>query len=230
MRVHELHLRAADPAAQLDFYSSLLDLPAEANSDGSVTVRVGRSNLVFSPASDGAEPAYHFAVNVPEHRFEAAQSWLADRVGLVADEAGDVAHYFDFMNAHAVYARDPAGNVVELVARHGLDDAGNTDTDVDGPFSGEECLGLSEVGLPVTDVEAALDTLESTVGVDAWPESDETFGIAGDDHGMFIVVPLGREWFPTDLAARAFPLDVRVSDVPGEGLDVPDHPYSVTVV
>lgn len=224
MRVDELRLRAADPAAQLDFYTSLFGLPAAENADGSVTVEVGSSDLVFAPADDGEEPYYHFAINVPENRIEAAREWLADRVDPLADEDGDVVHAFDFMNAHAVYARDPAGNVVELVARHGLDDA------AEEPFTSDSLLEISEVGLPVPDVGETLDALETAVGVEPWPESDETFGVAGDDHGLFIAVRLGREWFPTDAPARAFPVDVTVSDVDGGGYAFDNLPYTVTVV
>ena len=56
--------------------------------------------------------------------------------------SGELVFDFSFWDALACYFRDPAGSIVELIAHRGLGERGTR-----GAFSGEELLGLSEVGL-----------------------------------------------------------------------------------
>lgn len=82
---------------------------------------------------------YHFAINVPQNQFEDAVTWLSDRVELLSDtETGDSEIFFEDWNAHAVYCLDPAGNLLELIARHDLSN------DSDRPFGSENFLEVSE--------------------------------------------------------------------------------------
>ena len=93
MRIRELVLPAADPAAQAEFHAAFGDL----------------SWLRFEP---GPAVCSHWAINVPPQRFEEAVEHARERVELEIEE---------FVSAdwrsRAAYFYDPGGNIVELIAR-----------------------------------------------------------------------------------------------------------------
>jgi catechol 2,3-dioxygenase-like lactoylglutathione lyase family enzyme len=189
MRFVEVTLAA--PAGLADFYGETLGLPVADDA-----VRVGETTLRFEPAED--EPFYHFALLVPGDRFDASLAWARERVEVL----GDV---FDFDNwdALAFYFHDPAGNIVELIAHHGLEENGR-----DGPFAAEELVGLSELGL-VGDRSALLRDLEER-GLQLWSGSidePDALGFVGEKGRTLILARPGRGWLPTGRPAEPHPVE-----------------------
>jgi hypothetical protein len=187
----------AAPTDLQDFYGGVLGLPL----DGGATV-IGETRLDFRVEDGGA--FYHFALLVPGDRFEAALAWARERVELL----GDV---FDFDNwdALAVYFHDPAGNIVELIAHHGLAENARS-----GEFAAEELVGLSELGI-VGDPAELLEQLEAA-GLELWDGTiDEPGRLAfvGERGRTLILAPPGRGWLPTGRPAEEHPVDVRVEGV-----------------
>ena len=133
------------------------------------------------------------------------------RRAAAATGIGDLVFDFSFWDALACYFRDPAGSIVELIAHRGLGHNGRT-----GRFSGEELLGLSELGL-VGDIRAlALDLEELNLRV--WSGSlDDPDGLAfvGEKARTLILCPQGRGWLPTDRPAEPHPVEVVLSGTPG---------------
>src|SRR2546423_211293 len=121
MKIDELQLSASDPASQREFYANVLGLPIHADTADTLALRAGGSRLVFAQAPEGWSGVYHFAFNVPEDRFKEAKEWAARRVALIRNSAGEDEFNFVSWNAHSLYFYDPAGNIVELIARHDLD-------------------------------------------------------------------------------------------------------------
>ena len=153
----------------------------------------GATRLRFG---DGPEVCSHFAVNVAPERFDDAVDWARRRAGLVADDVS-----FPAWRARAAYFFDPGGNIVELIARERA--------------PGQAVfLEVSEVGLPVTDVDAAVDWLDAELGLPRFDVDPGRFGAMGDDRGLFIVVPVGRPWLFTEEPATDAPLRVAI-DAPG---------------
>ena len=224
MRIHRLVLETAVPDELADFYGGRLGLPVSRDERG-FSVTIGRTEVEFSETNAG-EPFYHFAINIPKNRFDAARDWLADRVGLLPDvDSGETEFYFEFMNAHATYFEDPAGNIGELIARHDLDDA------TDGPdeaFDSDCLLEVSEIGLPVREVPSAVETIESHTDATGWESDSETFRVVGDDHGMFVLVREGRDWFVSGRPAGVFPTEI-VIEGSGPGYEWPDLPYRIDI-
>jgi hypothetical protein len=180
------------PADLRDFYAGALGLPR----DGEAII-VGETRLRFRVESGGA--FYHFALLVPGDRFDAAHVWARERVELL----GDV---FDFeaWDARAVYFHDPAGNIVELIAHHGLEDHGRT-----GEFAAEELVGFSELGV-VGDPPKLLARLESA-GLRIWDGTVEEPGrlaFVGEQARTLILAPPGRGWLPTDRPAEPHPVEL----------------------
>jgi hypothetical protein len=163
----------------------------------------GASRLRFA---GGPPVCSHFAINVPPQRFDEAVSWARERAELVEDDVP-----IDAWRARSAYFFDPAGNIVELIARERA--------------PGEELfLEISEVGLPVADVGAAVEWLESELGLPYFSGNRRDFAAVGDDRGLFIVVPVGRPWLFTDVPAPDAPLRVAIESertgdavVPGSG-------------
>jgi hypothetical protein len=188
MRFVEVTLAA--PLDLRDFYGGELGLPL----DGDAIV-VGETRLRFRVEGGGA--FYHFALLVPGDRFDAGLAWAGERVELL----GDV---FDFDNwdALAVYFHDPAGNIVELIAHHGLEENGRT-----GAFAADELVGFSELGI-VGDPPELLRRLEA-IGLALWDgevEGSGRLGFVGERGRVLILAPPGRGWLPTGRPAERHPV------------------------
>jgi catechol-2,3-dioxygenase len=153
----------------------------------------------------------HFAVNVPPQRFEEAVAQARERVEL---EEADVP--FPAWRARSAYFFDPGGNIVELIARERA--------------PGEDLfLEISEVGLPVADVGAAVEWLESELGLPHFSGDRRNFSAVGDDRGLFIVVPVGRPWLFTEEPAPDVPVEVTIEGERGGELVVPGSGHVVTL-
>ena len=86
-------------------------------------------------------------------------------------EVVDYAHW----NAHSVFFNDPAGNVVEYIARHDLK---NTDT---SPFSWADILYVSEIGLVVDDAAEMSQAVGKMTAVAPYKGGNTDFMAMGDE-------------------------------------------------
>ena len=222
MRIAKVFLLASDLAALSDFYSTALGLPVQEATDGTLALEVGRSQLVFEAGAAQWSGFYHFAFDIPENQFREAKIWMSRRMSLISDAGGEDEFDFVAWNAHAMYFYDPAGNIVELIARHDLANGS------DRPFGGHSLLGISEIGLTTDDVAATVSLLGSWLGVYRGSQ-DEAFTALGDDHGLLIVVKQGRAWFPdTGKEAGLYPVTVLASTDNGETYCISGPPYRIT--
>ena len=188
-----LKLRLRAPRAELDgmrrFYADVLGLSAEADDDDRICVRAGGTTIVFDAAPDDDKPYYHFAFNIPENKLASAKKWLAPRCPLIKRPDGSDEYHFATWNAHAFYFNDPAGNLLEFIARHNLPNAD------EGEFTSRDILYASEIALVVDDVAAAATAARDRLGVEVFAGSQsEQFAAMGDDHRLLIIVKRGRTW------------------------------------
>jgi catechol 2,3-dioxygenase-like lactoylglutathione lyase family enzyme len=215
MRLRHLTLATADPDALRPFYAETLGLPVSDTVEGFV-VAVGASALEFR-AADAGDPFYHVAFSVPGD-IDAATEWLRKRTNVLGS-AGREQFRYDFAGADAVYAADPAGNVLELLARDGRQ----------GPdeFGPNSLLDVGEIGLVTSDVPWAAERLDRTFGLEGSP-TDE-FAYMGGPEGAFVLTVPGRSWFPTDRGAELAPLSV-VAEGGRGALSFVEGPVSVVGV
>ena len=202
MRIHTVRLAAADPAALGAYYADTLGAQVVTTTD-QVEIALGHSRLIFERA-DRVAGVYHFAVNIPERKLGAAWAWLDGRVAWLRAD-GATTEFVDHVEwqASALYFEDPAGNIVELIARHTLPD------ERAGAFSNADLLEVSEIGIAAANVEAVRDRISARFGLPVYGEASATFSALGDERGLLILVVAGRAWFPERRHA-ALPMPARV--------------------
>lgn len=207
MQIRELRLRTGDPYRLGAFYGGLLGLPSfsEAADGQEISFRAGLTKLTFQQAEPGQQPVYHFAVNIPENKFGEAKKWISSKTALNRLE-GKNETFFDSWNAHALYFEDPAGNIVEFIARHNLANGSAH------PFTSEDWLEISEIGIAAANPLALVERL-NRLGLPCLREKSETFMPVGDERGMVIVVSEGRRWFFSRRDAEFQPFEADIAGI-----------------
>jgi hypothetical protein len=234
-RIRGLELLTAAPLAEMkSFYQQSLGLPVLEDRPDRLTVAAGATPIAFVPARpDGGRPFYHFAFNIPENKVRAARAWQLERSPLLPIPArlrdpeypDDVVNYSHW-NAHSLFFFDPAGNVVEYIARHDLGNA------ADGPFTSSDILYASEIGLIVDDVPATAATLCGVVGVEQYRDGSDQFTALGDERGLLLVMQRGRLLSfdaPERKAADVFRTTARVRGARSTRFHVAEFPYEVVM-
>jgi hypothetical protein len=218
------------------FYGKTLELRVFDEKPDRFTVEAGETMITFVDSTDtagGRAPFYHFAFNIPENKILKALEWQRARTPLLpipernrADgfppEVVDYRHW----NAHSIFFLDPAGNVVEYIARHDLP---NRDTH---PFSWGDILYASEIGLIVDDVAAAATVLGQNAGVTPYRGGSEAFQAMGDEQGLLLVMKRGRVIDFTSEphnAVRVYRTGVTVRGETAAQHQLAGYPYRITV-
>ncbi len=207
MHFEEIKLSAKQLSSLYNFYKDVLELPVKYVSNKNIVIDVGRSKLIFENFDDEPGAFYHFAFNIPSNKFEEAFTWLQNKVELLwlDDYKSYVA---DFVNWHAksVYFLDPAGNILELIARFDLKDL------ADETFSSNQFRNISEIGLVSSNENfdgfacSLIDKYQLKYFSKQPPLPH--FRAIGNDEGLFIIVPENRNWFSTNKPSGIFRLEV----------------------
>jgi hypothetical protein len=234
-RILGVELQSAAPLARMkEFYQRSIGLTVVEDRADRLTVSAGESRLTFIPAaSDRARPFYHFAFNIPENKIRAARDWQRERTPLLPIPANlrdaafpnDVVNYSHW-NAHSVFFFDPAGNVVEYIARHDLRNSAS------GGFDPRDLLCLSEIALVVDDVAAMAASLRQVAGVENYRGESEQFAALGDERGLLLVMRRGRVISfdsPERKAVDVFRTAIRVRGPRRAEHRVANFPYDVAV-
>lgn len=215
-RIRELNLlTSCDLQTMKQFYDEVLELEIQKATDELLSIKAGVSVINFHLSKDSENPFYHFAFNIPENKISKAREWMVERTELIdspahlvdSDFPQDVWYYRNW-DAHSIYFWDPAGNVLECIARHTLD---NAET---GEFGGRDMHCVSEIALVVDDVSEYADSLKQQFQLDSYKTSSAEFHAVGDEAGLLLVFRKGRfttaakrepkEWdvFPTEVFVK----------------------------
>lgn len=222
MDITYLELHAKDLKAQREYYSEVLGLPVKSSAER-LEVQAGKTGLVFTQSHLRFDGAYHFAFNIPENQFQDAKGWINRRVPLLRDANGKDEFESRTWNSHSVYFKDAAGNVLEFIARHTMQNA------VEGYFSERHILNVSEIGLPSENVIGVANGLCQMLGLSPYmQEPNENFTPVGDENGLFILPLKDRIWMPdSGVPAKLLPVKLRVN-VDGREWEVRGVPYEIT--
>lgn len=210
MQIKELKLQSANILALFSFYKAVLELPV-IQSGKRITITAGETKLVFDEASENENPFYHFAFNIPSNKFDEAFQWIKQKVKLLwlKDYNGFIADFINW-NAKSFYFKDPAGNILEMIARFDLKDNAND------PFSSRQIRNISEMGMvfPAETFNEGIQSLMKKYSLNYFDKQSPLpyFRAIGNDKGLFIVVPKNRAWFATDKESKIFRTEVTFVD------------------
>jgi hypothetical protein len=208
MQIKTLRLQTSHLLPLYYFYKDLLELPVDKTSKHSITIIAGQSQLIFNEVNKTKNPFHHFAFNIPNNKFKEALQWMQSKVELLwlDDYKSYVA---DFVNWHAksFYFKDPAGNILEMIARFDLND------EADISFSSRHIRNISEIGivLPINTFDENINALMKRFPISYFNKQPPLphFRAIGNDDGLFVIVPENRVWFSTkNEMSKIFPVKI----------------------
>lgn len=208
MLLKEIRLKTNHLSALHNFYKEVLELPTVYSSEKSIIVTAGKSQLIFEETNNPGNPFYHFAFNIPSNKFEEAFQWMKTKLELLwlDDYKSYIANFVNW-NAKSFYFIDPAGNILELIARFDLNDT------VDENFSCAHIRNVSEIGLvfPVKSFDSDVNKLLEQYPLSYFDKQPPVpyFRAVGNDEGLFVIVPENRVWFSTkNIMSQIFPMTI----------------------
>jgi catechol 2,3-dioxygenase-like lactoylglutathione lyase family enzyme len=225
MRIERVTFLTDDLEGQHQFYRQVLGLTVE-RADYKLLVHAGATLVEFQQGTQNWNGAYHFAFDIPENQVQSAYEQLKDQVVFFKgeDEKEIISH--TGWEAHALYFRDPAGNVVELIGRHTERNAS------DGGFGADSILYVSEVGLPGEDVPLTVRKLQDDLELPIFDgDGSEAFTALGTSQGLIIVTALERTWYPnTGVQSSYNPVEICLVLDNGEHyqINAPPYPCEIT--
>ncbi|MDF1864134.1 MAG: hypothetical protein P1U70_04845 [Saprospiraceae bacterium] len=204
MRIKKLKLYSNQINKLIHFYESVLGFEITKKKSTYFEVKIGYTILAFEESNQACY--YHFAFNIPSFQSLNALKWLQKRVEILPDETGKLICEFVNWNAEAIYFYDPAGNVLEFIARKNLNIVANE------KFSSKSVINISEMAMPVNDVKAHFDFLNNEFedfSIEKYSGDYKRFCASGDEEGLFIIVDTKvKKWYPTNKPSLAFPFEI----------------------
>ena len=134
----ELNLRARRLEKNRYFWETLLGFTVvDSPNPGQYTLQVGNTRLTFRQSNLPPDleasffPQYHFTISIPSNQIESCLEWILKQKGTYpsTNEEATIPLWKDYLtdaeiirrnlyNSQSVFIQDPAGNVVEILARH----------------------------------------------------------------------------------------------------------------
>lgn len=205
MEIKSLTLHSNNLVETKMFYTKTLGFTLVDEDDNNFQIMVGSSKLTFTNQSASNNPFYHFAFNIPANKFSEAKQWTKERLNLLTENGEDEVD-FSHLPAHAFYFYDPSGNIVEFIARYGINPNSNL------PFTSESILNISEIGLVVEDV---MKTGQKMINNGIFERdnnsiSDKYLNFMGKKHkGIFVILDQpDRKWLFSEKYSAIFPLEI----------------------
>ena len=219
-----LELETADLSTERMFYTRTLGLPLRQATTDTFTVQAGTTALTFR-ASIQQPLLYHFAFTIPFNKWKQAKAWLTARTRLLEGEGKDEFES-ERVRTHNYYFPDPAGNILEFIAREDLPAKAGEH------FGPEDILHISEIGLVVDDVPAGAKHLQRRLGVEVFRDSSfEDFAQLGDINGVLILAKPGRLWAPEGRQPAVIsPVRVGILGALAQRIILEPYPYVLEVV
>ncbi len=185
------------------FYENVLEFQITEAGDHYFQMDIGESKLVFKES--GHASLYHFAINIPGNQYTLAKLWAKERVLLNREDGLDDIYYARF-DADAFYFEDPAGNVIEFIARRHVDKWSD--------FTIESLLNVSEVSITtpfVKEVGEQLQALGISVSGHVSIEPEE-LNFLGRKDTFILLVPPKRRWYFSKRMSVTSPISIQLTN------------------
>ena len=138
----------------------------------------------------------------------------------------DVIHFPNW-NAHSLFFWDPAYNVVELIARHDLDNGRP------GKFTRKDVLYASEIAIAVDSQNESAHMLHDDLGLAVYPPGRKSgWWSMGDENGLILCTQNGRSWgehTPTPRRLRTHPVEIEIAGDEDKVYMLQNYPFEITV-
>lgn len=209
MEIKSLRLSSNKLVETRIFYTKTLGFTLVNEDEYSFQIRVGSSKLTFTNQDSNNNPFYHFAFNIPSNKYSEAKQWTKDRVNLLIENGEDEVD-FSHLPAHAFYFYDPSGNIVEFIARYGINQ------ESEHPFTPDSILNISEIGLIVEDaVNIGNKMIQNKIYErDKKTISNHYLNFMGlKSKGIFVILAQpGRKWLFSEKYSAIFPLEIELDN------------------
>lgn len=222
MKIKEIQLFANNIEQIFQFYNQTLELPVRQKTVDSVSFNCGATVLTFLQTDEIANPYYHFAFNISEHKIDLALNWLKERGVLVNPIDGHEVEFSKSWDSHSIYFYDSAGNIVEFIARHR-----QRSESVDQEFTIQDIVNISEIGLPSQDVLVLSEYIRSEYKEVVYIDGNHIFTPIGDEEGLFILSSLQRNWLGSNKKVNIYPVQVVILGAHEQTILLPEHPYTI---
>jgi catechol-2,3-dioxygenase len=204
MQIRELKIYSSNHSGQIEFYSKTLGLVLIHQTGNEAQFKIGKSRLILMKSA--RSHPYHLAINIPSNRLKEALAWLKLRVDILKSEGNEIQD-FSAWNAQSVYFYDQDKNIVELIARKHLNNENQA------PFDADSFLEISEIGLPVNDLEATYNGLRAILDIQIYDGDFEKFCAIGDERGLFICIDkTAKTWFPSGDKACSSDFEIKFEE------------------
>ena len=233
--IENIRLQTSASFAEMkSFYVAKMGLRLARESEREITFVAGKSTVTFVAVDEpeSGAPWYHFAFNIPENKLMKALEWQKARSEIIPtpDRARDPDYpieirHFPRWNAHSIFFWDPAGNLLEHIARHDLGNAR------DGKFGTDDLLNISEVAFVVDDQQEMARAMNRELGLGVYPESTGFWWAMGDENGLMLAIPR-RIWGENTPDPRRFgvhPTEATIRGASGVSFDYEGFPYSIVM-
>ena len=206
MKIKQVELYISHYQEMICFYEHILGFRLKSWTEEMADFQIGESMLRLIKDKKENHYYYHFAFNIPANKFKVAKSWLKEKVTLLTEDGEDEIEFDGSMQATSCYFEDPAGNIVELIARKQV--APNSDT---REFTTRDILSISEISLTTDDIGAAYKQMQA-LGLSVRGENqihlDTYLNFVGDqeDNAFVLLGPIGRRWLFSEKPAIASPV------------------------
>ena len=191
MKIRELQLFTNELEKTKSFYTTILAFELIEENENQFSLQVGWTRLTFVKSDE--EHIYHFSFLVCKNQFEKAFDWIQNKTKILNTDTDQHIANFENWNAQSFYFYDGGRNLAEMITHY------NLAYENDEEFDQHSILGISEIGLPTTDIEATNQLLEEKTTSKFWKGDFEKFGTNGSDEGK-ILLPnyfIKTTWFPT---------------------------------
>ncbi len=202
MKINEIELFISNYDETISFYEHILQFKCLEMSNSTASFQIGESIITFHK-DEHHKYYYHFAFNIPPNLFQQAKGWVQAKVQLATEDGEDEIHFVE-SKARSFYFEDPAGNIVEYIAREET-----TAKSASTTFSAREVVEISEIGLSTNNIEKYAEELLA-IGITQTGDEplsySEFLNFMGKyEEGVFILLgPVGRRWlFSGKLAVEA---------------------------
>ncbi|WP_397538457.1 VOC family protein [Rummeliibacillus pycnus] len=203
MKIVKVSLQISNFEQTVNFYQDILQFKMITFNTNCAAFQIGESILELIKDHEDNAYYYHFAFNIYANLFAEAKNWLSTRLTLLKEDDMDEIDFDGKTQANACYFEDPAGNIVEFIARRTTSPISD-----DKEFSIDHILSISEISLTTANVRETAGKLDK-IGIpirDGKELKKMSLNFIGEfEDGAFILLgPIGRRWlFSTKNAIQA---------------------------